>query len=402
MDTTFNSKDLIKQLVKQQQFQSTADIMNCVKDMFADVLQETLNAEMDNHLGFDKSERREESSDKKNYRNGTTSRTLKTQLGEVQIDVPRDRNGEFESGVISKYQRNADGLEDRILSLYATGMSVTDIKDQIKQLYDVDISPELVSKITDKIMPIVKDWQNRPLESYYPFVFMDAIHYKVREDHHIVTKASYVVLAINEDGMKDVLGIWIGASESSKYWAGVLNELKSRGVSKVSLFCVDGLTGFKEAIESVYPDSRVQRCIIHQIRNSTKFVSYKHIKEFMKDLKLVYRANTEEMALNQLSLFKEKWNKHYPSAIRSWEDNWDILSTYFDYPVEIRKVIYTTNVIEGLNRQFRKITKNKTSFPTDDSLRKILYLAVDKISKKWTMRYRDWDKIIAQLKIMEQ
>ena len=202
--------------------------------------------------------------------------------------------------------------------------------------------------------------------------------------------------------MKEVLGIWVGASESSKYWTGVLNELKSRGVSKVSLFCVDGLTGFKEAIEAVYPTARVQRCIIHQIRNSTKFVSYKHIKEFMKDLKLVYQANTEEMALNQLSVFKEKWNKHYPSAVKSWEDNWDILSTYFDYPVEIRKVIYTTNIIEGLNRQFRKITKTKSSFPTDESLRKILYLAVEKISKKWTVRYRDWDKIMAQLRIMEE
>ena len=402
MDTTFNSKDLIKKLVKEQHFNSTADVMNCMKEMFADVLQETLNAEMDDHLGFDKSERRVYSSSKKNYRNGSTKRTLKTQLGEVEIHVPRDRNGEFESGIIGKYQRNADGLEERILSLYATGMSLNDIKDQIKQLYDVDISSELVSKITDKIMPIVTEWQNRPLESYYPFVFMDAIHYKVREEHHIVTKASYVVLAINQEGMKEVLGIWIGASESSKYWAGVLNELKSRGVSKVSLFCVDGLTGFKEAIEAVYPTAKVQRCIIHQIRNSTKFVSYKHIKEFMKDLKMVYQANTEEMALNQLEVFKEKWNKHYPSAVKSWEDNWDILSTYFEYPVEIRKVIYTTNIIEGLNRQFRKITKTKSSFPTDESLRKILYLAVEKISKKWTVRYRDWDKIMAQLKMIEE
>lgn len=402
MNTTFYSKDLIKDLVKEQHFTSTTDIMNCIKEMFADVLQETLNAEMDVHLGFDKSERRKDISEKKNYRNGSTKRTLKTQLGEVSVNVPRDRNGEFESGIIGKYQRNADGLEERILSLYATGMSLNDIKDQIKQLYDVDISSELVSKITDKIMPIVTDWQNRPLESYYPFIFMDAIHYKVREDHHIVTKASYVVLAINQDGMKEVLGIWIGASESSKYWAGVLNELKSRGVSKVSLFCVDGLSGIKEAIEAAYPTARVQRCIIHQIRNSTKFVSYKHIKEFMKDLKTVYQANTEEMALNQLVVFKEKWQKYYPSAVKSWEDNWDILSTYFDYPVEIRKVIYTTNIIEGLNRQFRKITKTKSSFPTDDSLRKILYLAVEKISKKWTMRYRDWDKIMAQLKILEE
>lgn len=401
MNTSFISTQQVKDLVNEQKFTSTSDIMQCMKGMFADVLEQTLQAEMDIQLGYDHAQRRT-TDGKKNYRNGTVKRTMKTQLGEVDIDVPRDRNGEFEPQIIGKYQRNADGIEERILSLYATGMSTRDIKDQIKGLYDVEISEGLVSKISERILPEVSEWQNRPLEASYPFIFMDAIHYKVRENHQVITKAAYVVLGINEDGCKDVLGLWVGASESAKYWMGVLNELKSRGVKEVSLFCVDGLTGFREAIGAVYPEARIQRCIIHQIRNSTKFVSYKHLKEFMKDLKMVYQATTEEQALNQLSVFKDNWGKLYPTAIKSWEENWDILSTYFDYPVEIRKVIYTTNAIEGLNRQFRKVTKTKTMFPNEDSLRKMLYLAIQNLTSKWTMRYRNWDLISSQLELMKK
>ena len=339
MNTSFISTQQIKDLINEQKFTSTKDIMDCMKSMFADILEQTLQAEMDQHLGYEHAERRNDDA-KKNYRNGSVKRTMKTQLGEVEINVPRDRNGEYEPKIISKYQRNADGIEERILSLYAAGMSTRDIKEQIKGLYDVEISEGLVSKISEHILPEVKQWQDRPLEACYPFVFMDAIHYKIREDHQVVTKAAYVILGINEDGIKEVLGLWVGASESAKYWMGVLNELKSRGVQNVSLFCVDGLTGFKEAITAVYPKARIQRCIIHQIRSSTRFVSYKHIKEFMKDLKQVYQANTEEQAMSQLAAFSEKWEKQYPTAVHSWEENWDILSTYFDYPVEIRKIIY--------------------------------------------------------------
>lgn len=399
MNTSFISTNQIKSLVNEQKFTSTQDIMECMKGMFADVLEQTLQAEMDNHLGYAHA-KRTTAEDKKNYRNGSVKRTMKTQLGEVEVNVPRNRNGEFEPQIIGKYQRNADGIEERILSLYAAGMSTRDIRDQIKGLYNVEISEGLVSKISERILPEVTEWQNRPLEESYPFVFMDAIHYKIRENHQVVTKAAYVVLGINNEGMKEVLGLWVGASESAKYWMGVLNELKSRGLKEVSLFCVDGLTGFREAIGAVYPKARIQRCIIHQIRNSIRFVSYKHIKEFMKDLKSVYQANTEEQALNQLMIFKDKWEKQYPTAIRSWEDNWDILSTYFDYPVEIRKIIYTTNAIEGLNRQFRKVTKTKTAFPSDDSLRKMLYLAIQNLSNKWTQRCRNWDLIRNQLEIM--
>ena len=321
-------KEIIKEYVKSENFTNTTDIMESIKSMFADVLNEVLQCEMDEQLGYDKHERTESGDSKKNYRNGSTKRKMKTQLGEVEISVPRDRNGEYEPKIISKYQRNADGLEDKILSLYANGMSTRDIQEQIKDLYDIDISSELVSKISEKIIPEVNEWQNRPLEEYYPFIFMDAIHYKIRENHQIISKAAYVVLGVNADGYKDILGIWVGGNESSKFWLGVLNELKSRGVKSVDLFCVDGLTGFREAISAVYPFAGIQ--------------------------------------------------------------------------IEIRKIIYTTNIIEGLNRQFRKVTKTKAVFPNDDSLRKMLYLASQNITKKWTQRYKNWDIVIRRLEIIHE
>ena len=396
-------KELMKQYVDSQNFTSTTEIMQAMKDLFRDAIQQVMESELDVELGYEKSERMSDSESailSKNYRNGYSKKTVKTQLGEIEVKVPRDRNGEYEPKIIGKYSRNADGMEEKILSLYACGMSQRDIAEQIKNLYDVEISPELVSKISEKIMPEVNEWQNRPLESVYPFVFMDAIHYKVKENHQYITKAAYVVLGINMEGGKDILGIWIGEHESSKFWLNVLTELKSRGVQDVYLFCVDGLTGFREAIEAVYPNAGIQRCIIHQIRYSTRFVSYKDIKELMADLKLVYTAVTEDEALHNLMSFKEKWSKSYPSCVKTWEDNWDILSTFFAYPAEIRKIIYTTNIIEGLNRQFRQITKNKPSFTNDESLRKMLYLASKNIVKRWTQRCRNWDVVLNYLKVM--
>lgn len=396
-------KELMKQYVDSQNFTSTTQIMQAMKELFRDAIQQVMESELDVELGYEKSERMSDSENdnlSKNYRNGYSKKTVKTQLGEIEVKVPRDRNGEYEPKIIGKYNRNADGMEEKILSLYACGMSQRDIAEQIKNLYDVEISPELVSKISEKIMPEVNDWQNRPLEEVYPFVFMDAIHYKVKEDHRYITKAAYVVLGINMEGGKDILGIWIGEHESSKFWLNVLTELKSRGVKDVYLFCVDGLTGFREAIEAVYPKAGIQRCIIHQIRYSTRFVSYKDIKALMADLKLVYTAVTEDEALNNLIRFKEKWSKSYPSCVKAWEDNWDILSTFFAYPAEIRKIIYTTNIIEGLNRQFRQITKNKPSFTNDESLRKMLYLASKNIVKRWTQRCRNWDVVLNYLKVM--
>ena len=396
-------KELMKQYVDSQNFTSTTQIMQAMKELFRDAIQQVMESKLDVELGYEKSERMSDSENdnlSKNYRNGYSKKTVKTQLGEIEVKVPRDRNGEYEPKIIGKYNRNADGMEEKILSLYACGMSQRDIAEQIKNLYDVEISPELVSKISEKIMPEVNDWQNRPLEEVYPFVFMDAIHYKVKEDHRYITKAAYVVLGINMEGGKDILGIWIGEHESSKFWLNVLTELKSRGVRDVYLFCVDGLTGFREAIEAVYPKAGIQRCIIHQIRYSTRFVSYKDIKALMADLKLVYTAVTEDEALNNLIRFKEKWSKSYPSCVKTWEDNWDILSTFFAYPAEIRKIIYTTNIIEGLNRQFRQITKNKPSFTNDESLRKMLYLASKNIVKRWTQRCRNWDVVLNYLKVM--
>ncbi len=395
--------ELLKSYVQSQQFTSTTEIMEAIKDMFRDVIQQVMEVELGQELGYEKSERVSSSDDykaPKNYRNGYSKKTVKTQLGEVDINVPRDRNGEYEPKIIGKYNRNADGMEEKILALYACGMSQRDIAEQIKSLYDVEISPELVSKISEKIMPEVNAWQNRPLDQVYPFIFMDAIHYKVKDNHQYVTKAAYVVLGINMDGNKDILGVWIGEHESSKFWLSVLNDLKSRGVLDVYLFCVDGLKGFREAIGAVYPKSHIQRCIIHQIRFSTRYVSYKDIKALMVDLKLVYKAITEDEAYEHLIEFKEKWGKQYPSCVKSWEENWDILSTFFAYPPEVRKIIYTTNIIEGLNRQFRQITKNKPSFTNDDSLRKMLYLASRKIVEHWTARCRNWDLVLSQLEIM--
>jgi transposase-like protein len=394
-------REVIRELVASEEFKSTGEIMDALKSMFADVLGEVLEAELDTTLGYEKQQRRsDEVETAKNYRNGHTTKRVKTQLGEVEISVPRDRKGEYEPQIIGKYSRNADGMEEKILSLYAAGMSQRDIAEQIKSLYGVEISPELVSKISERILPQVLEWQNRPLEETYPFVFMDAIHYKVRDEGRIVSKAAYVVLGVNMEGRKEILGIWIGASESSKFWLSVMNDLKSRGVKGVYLFCVDGLTGFREAIDAAYPKAGIQRCIVHQIRSSSKFVSYKDIKAYVADLKLIYTAATEEAAFAKLTEFSGKWGKQYPSGVKSWEDNWDILSTFFAYPPEIRKIIYTTNVIEGLHRQFRKVTKTKGSFPNDQSLMKMLYLASMNISKKWTVRYRDWDRVLASLDIM--
>ena len=283
--------------------------------------------------------------------------------------------------------------------MYAKGMSTRDIATQVNEMYGMDVSPTLISNITDKIIPSIKEWQCRPLESIYPIVFMDAIHFKVKKDNSIVNKAAYAAIGVNIEGKKDVLGIWIGASESSKYWLLVLNELKNRGVKDILIACIDGLNGFKEAIKAVYPNTEVQRCIIHQIRNSSRYLSYKDIKEFNADLKLVYTAVNEDAALQALSSLEEKWGDKYLLAIKSWRNNWEELSTFFKYPPEIRRIIYTTNAMEGYNRQLRKVTKTKTAFPTDEALLKILYLATIDITKKWVQSIRGWSQILAQLSI---
>ncbi len=333
------------------------------------------------------------------YASGLFKTTVKTQLGEIDIKVPRDRKGNYEPQIISKYDRDAEGMEDKILSLYACGMSQRDIAEQIKSLYDLEISPELVSKISAKSMPEVNAWQNRPLESVYPFIFMDAIHYHVRSEGQIVKKAVYIAIGINLDGKKDVLGMWVGENESAKYWAKILNSLRNRGVQDIFIACTYNLTGFSAAIEAVFPKTEIQSCIIHQLRNSSKYVSYKDIKALMADLKAVYAAVDEAAALDALDVFSERWDKKHPKISQSWRSNWSNLSTYFKYPQEIRRLIYTTNAIEGFNRQLRKVTKSKSVFPTDDSLLKMLYLAMMDITKKRTGHRQDWSMIHAQMAV---
>jgi len=392
------SKEILRNFINEEKFTSPNEVLAAMKNMFKDVLQETLEAEMDSQLGYDKYDVSEKQT--LNSRNGYSKKTVKSELGTVDLNIPRDRNGEFEPKILPKYQRNITGIEDKIMGLYAAGMTTRDITEQVKNLYDVDISAEMVSNITNRIMPLVTEWQSRPLEKTYSFVFMDAIHYKVRDDKHIVIKAAYVVLGVNMDGEKEVLGIWVGANESSKFWLSVLNDLRNRGLQNVLLFCVDGLNGFKEAIGSVYPFAKIQRCIIHQLRASMKYIPHKDKKAFAKDLKAVYGALNEDVALENLISAKETWGSKYPNAIKSWEDNWDNLITFFEFPDYIRRIIYTTNAIESLNSQFRKVTKTKLIFPTDESLMKMLYLATEKVSKKWTRVYANWDLVISQLNIL--
>ena len=392
------SKEVLRNYVKEQNFKNADEVLDAMKEMFRDVFQEALESEIDTQLGYDKYDISEKQTE--NSRNGYSKKTVKSKLGEVELNIPRDRNGEFEPKIVPKYQRSVNGLEDKVMALYASGMTTRDIAEQVKNLYNVEISAEMVSNITNRIIPVVTDWQNRPLEKTYSFVFMDAIYYKVREDKQIVVKAAYVVLGVNMDGEKEALGIWIGANESSKFWLSVLNDLRNRGVQNVLIFCVDGLNGFKEAIELVYPFAKIQRCIIHQIRASMKYIPYKDRRAFAADLKKVYGAINENTALENLQCAKEKWGKKYPNAIKSWEDNWDNLITFFAFPEYIRKIMYTTNAIESLNSQFRKVTKTRLIFPNDESLMKMLYLATEKISKKWTRAYSNWDLVISQLNIL--
>ena len=320
--------------------------------------------------------------------------------GEFQIDVPRDREGEFEPKLIPKYKKDISGIEEKVISLYARGMSTRDIHDQIQELYGMELSAEMVSKITDRILPEVREWQSRPLNPVYPFVFMDCIHYKVREDGRILSRAAYIVLGITAEGYKDILSITVGANESSKFWMGMLNDLKNRGVQEVLFFCVDGLAGFKEAISAVYPDAQIQRCVIHMMRNSFKYVNYSDLKQFSSDFKSVYNAPSETAALSELEKVREKWGKKYPYAVSNWENNWEDVSSFFQFSDDIRRIMYTTNIIEGLNRQYRKVTKTKSVFPSDSALEKMLYLASGNVVKKWTQRYRNWDRVLNQLTVL--
>ena len=391
-------REKIRELLQISEISSMEDIQNLFKETIAEFMENGLDAELDDELGYTKYDYKNKNTD--NSRNGHSSKTLRTSFGDVEVSVPRDRKGEFEPQLLKKNQTSiSQDIEEKILSMYAKGMTTSDIEEHIRDIYGIEVSDTTVSRITDKILPIAREWQQRPLEAIYAVVFMDAIHYHVRSEGRIIKKAVYIAIGINLDGRKDVLGMWVGENESAKFWATVLNGLKNRGVEDIFIACTDNLTGFSSAIEAVFPKTEIQNCIIHQLRNSSKYVSYKDLKALMADLKAVYAAVDEETALNALDVFAEHWDKKYPKISQSWRDNWANLSTYFKFPQEVRRLIYTTNTIEGFNRQLRKVTKSKSVFPTDDSLLKMLYLAMTDITKKWTGRRQDWSKIYAQLTI---
>jgi len=389
-------KELIDSFLKTAEIKDPADLQVFIKEMMKQAVESSLDGELDEELGYTRYDYRNKETE--NSRNGHSKKTVHTDFGDMEISVPRDRKGEFEPQLVPKHANTvSQDMEAKIISMYAKGMSQSDIENHVRDMYGVDISDSTVSRITDKILPVAKEWQNRPLETIYAVVFMDAIHYHVRSEGQIVKKAVYIAIGIALDGTKDVLGLWIGENESAKFWLSVLNSIKNRGVEDILIASVDGLTGFDNAIEAVYPKTELQQCIIHQIRNSTKFVSYKDLKMLMADLKRVYTAVSEEAALSELEGFAEKWDAKYPKISVSWRANWPKLATYFKYPEEVRKVIYTTNAIEGFNRQLRKVTKSKSVFPTDDALFKMLYLATVDITKKWTGRRQDWGQIYSQL-----
>ena len=374
------------------------DVNSIMRDMMSVLLEGVLDEELNEELGYSKYDYRNKETD--NSRNGHSRKTMRTSYGDMDIAIPRDRKGEYEPQLIPKYQNTVtQDMEEKIISMYAKGMTTRDIEAHLKELYDLDISDSTISRITDKIMPLVKEWQERPLQEIYAVVYMDAIHYHVRSEGRIVKRAVYIALGIDMDGKKDVIGMYVGENEGAKFWLSIINGLKNRGVQDILIACVDGLNGFPQAIEAVYPKTEIQQCIIHQIRNTTNYVSYKDLKKLMADLKMVYAAPDEAAALEELESFGEKWNSKCSKIYKSWSERWATLSTYFKYPNEVRKLIYTTNAIEGFNRQLRKVTKSKTVFPSDDSLLKMLYLATMDITKKWTGRRRDWSQIRAQLEI---
>jgi len=373
-------------------------VQELFKELIGSVLENGLEGELDSELGYSKYDYRNKETD--NSRNGYSEKRVRSSFGEMELAVPRDRKSEFEPQLVKKHQTSLSGdIEEKILSMYAKGMSTSDIEAHIRDIYGLSVSDSTVSRVTDKILPVVKEWQQRPLESVYAVVFLDAIHFHVRSEGQIVKKAVYIAMGVQMDGIRDVLGMWVGENESAKFWLSILNGLRNRGVQDILIACVDGLTGFTNAIEAVFPQTEIQQCIIHQIRNTTRFVSYKDIKTLMVDLKRVYGAVDEEAALYELDGFEEKWKARYPKIAQSWRANWPNLSTYFKYPQEVRTLIYTTNAIENFNRGLRKVTKSKAVFPTDDALLKMLYLAMVDITKKWTGRRRDWGIIHSQLEV---
>ena len=390
-------QELLEELLKD--YKSPEDLLGqggLLKELTKALVEKALDGELTHHLGYSK----HSASKSDNARNGKSKKGLLTDHGKMEIVSPRDRNGSFEPELVKKRQTRFDGFDDKILSMYSRGMTVREIQGHLEDIYAVEVSPDLISSVTDSVLEEVRAWQNRPLDAVYPIVFMDALRVKIRDNGHVINKAVYMALGVNLDGHKEVLGLWVAKEEGAKFWLKVVTELKNRGVKDMFIACVDGLKGFPEAIESVYPETQVQLCIVHMVRNSLRFVPWKDKKAVVADLKTIYTATNAEMAKENLKSFRTKWNEKYPTIADSWERNWEGLIPFLSYPDYIRKAIYTTNAIESLNRSLRKISKNRGSFPNDESALKLLYLALRNISKKWTMPIRLWKQALNQFVIL--
>ena len=393
---TEGKRNLIQGLLQEYEIETAEDIQDALRDLLSGTIQDMLESEMNEHLGYDKYERSEEN----NYRNGTKPKTVRSKYGDFKVNVPQDRKSSFEPQIVPKRKKDISGIEEKIISMYAKGMTTTQISETIEDIYGFEVSEGMVSDITDKLLPRIEEWQNRPLSSVYPIIFIDAVYFSVRDDNIIKKLAAYVVLGINEDGYKEVLHIEIGENESSKYWLGILNALKNRGVQGILILCSDGLNGLKEAIQAAFPNTEHQRCIIHMVRNTLKYVSNKDMKAFAKDLKTIYTAPDEKTGAKRLDEVTEKWKTHYPAAMNKWYDNWDIITPIFKFSAEVRTAFYTTNAIESLNSSYKRLNRQRSVFPSGKSLLKALYLATFESTKKWSMPIRNWGKIRGELAIM--
>lgn len=391
-----NKKNIIAALIDEYDIETAEDIQEALKDLLGGTLKSMMEAEMDEHLGYESYER----SNNPNYRNGTKTKTVRGNFGEIELAVPQDRDSTFEPKVVKKRQKDISDIDQKIISMYARGLTTRQISEQIEELYGFECSEGFISDVTDKILQDITDWQNRPLDDIYPILFIDAVHFSVREDHIIKKLAAYVILGVTLDGRKDVISLQIGENESSKYWLGVLNDLKNRGVKDIMIICADGLTGIKEAINTAFPKTEYQRCIVHQVRNTLKYVPYKDKKAFATDLKSIYLAPNEQQGHENLERVTEKWSEKYPNALKSWEQNWDVLTPIYKFSSDVRKVIYTTNAIESLNSTYKKLNRQRSIFPNDSALLKALYLATLQATKKWGQPLRNWAKVYGEFSIM--
>lgn len=393
---TEGKRNIIHQLLEEYDIQTAEDIQEALKDLLGGTIKEMMEAEMDNHLGYEKSQR----SDSDDYRNGYKEKQVNSSYGSMKIEVPQDRKSTFEPQIVKKRQKDISDIDQKIISMYAKGMTTRQISDTIEDIYGFETSEGFISDVTDKILPQIEDWQNRPLDDVYPIIYIDAIHYSVRDNGIIRKLAAYVILGINKDGIKEVLSITVGENESSKYWLSVLNELKNRGVKDILIICADGLTGIKEAITAAFPKTEYQRCIVHQVRNTLKYVPDKDRKAFAADLKTIYHASDEEKARQALDRVSSKWTEKYPNSMKRWYDNWDAITPIFKFSPDVRKVIYTTNAIESLNSTYRRLNRQRSVFPSDMALLKALYLATFEATKKWTNTIRNWGQVYGELSIM--